>query len=300
MTILITGATGMIGQELVTYLLQQKHTIHYLTSSKDKINTTHSLKGFYWNITKKEIDENCIKGVQTIIHLAGASIVKRWTKKYKQEILDSRVQSAKLLQNLLQSTKNTVAHFITASGTAIYPESFDEVYDEYCIQKDNSFLSNVIQQWENVACEIQKTGIKITILRTGVVFSKKNSALQPITKPIKLGFAAAIGSGNQLLSWIHIQDLVNIYANIIENKIYGKINAVSPNTVTNKNLTRLIAHQLKKPYFLPNIPAFILKIILGEKSILVIRSENIEPKRLKQLSFNYKYPTINQALIDLL
>jgi uncharacterized protein (TIGR01777 family) len=300
MTILITGATGMIGQELVTYLLQQKHTIHYLTSSKDKIKSSHNLKGFYWNITKKEIDENCIIGVQTIIHLAGASIVKRWTKKYKQEILDSRVQSAKLLQNLLQSTNNTVNHFITASGTAIYPESFNEVFDENCIQKDNSFLSNVIQQWENVAYEIQKTGIEITIVRTGVVFSKKNSALQPIAKPIKLGFAAAIGSGNQLLSWIHIQDLVNIYTNIIENKIYGIVNAVSPNAVTNKSLTRLIAHQLKKPYFLPNIPAFILKIILGEKSVLVIRSENIEPKRLKQLFYNYKFPTINQALIDLL
>ena len=135
-----------------------------MTSSKDKIKSSHNLKGFYWNITKKEIDENCIIGVQTIIHLAGASIVKRWTKKYKQEILDSRVQSAKLLQNLLQSTNNTVNHFITASGTAIYPESFNEVFDENCIQKDNSFLSNVIQQWENVAYEIQKTGIEITIV----------------------------------------------------------------------------------------------------------------------------------------
>lgn len=300
MNILITGATGLIGSELVNFLLAQNHTVHYLTTSKNKVKTTQNLKGFYWNIDRKIIDENCIKGVNVIVHLAGASINQRWTKSYKEQIIQSRVQSAALLYKLLKNSNHIVNHFISASGTAIYPESFDTHYNEDSQETDNRFLADVVQQWEQAANSFTEFGITVTKVRTGVVFASQNSALQEIVKPIKMGFAAALGNGKQLLSWIHIKDLVNVYYYIINHKVEGVVNAVSPNPISNKNLTQQLAHHLKTPYFLPNVPQFLLKIVLGERSIIALKSEKIQPKKLLQLNFHFTYPTVREALNDVL
>jgi uncharacterized protein (TIGR01777 family) len=260
MKILITGATGLIGQELVKLLLSKNHTVHYLTTSTSKIEAQSHYIGFYWNPQEGKIDENCLYGVDVVVHLAGASIAKRWTNNYKQEIIESRILSGELLFNLIKKRPNQVKQIISASGIAIYPESYHDTYDETTTKSDNSFLSQVVKKWEESANRFQVLGLKVCIIRTGMVLSNKGGALPQLIKPIKMGLGAALGSGKQIQPWIHNKDLVALYHSAIEKKLEGVYNAISPNMVTNQQLTKAIAKTLKKPLWLPNVPKFVIQI----------------------------------------
>ena len=226
MKVLITGATGLIGQELTDLLLRNNHTVHYLTTSILKIHNKANCYGFYWNPEEGKIDENCIEGVDVIVHLAGASISKRWTNSYKQELIESRVLSANLLFSLLKKTPNQVNHFVSASGTAIYPDSDTKIYDEFSTEIEDSFLGNVLVKWEESADQFNLLSLKVTKLRTGIVFSEKGGALLEMIKPIKMYVGSGFGSGNQIQSWIHLTDVVNLYYFVIQNNVEGVINAV--------------------------------------------------------------------------
>lgn len=300
MKILITGATGLIGKELVELLLQNNHVVHYLTTSPQKIKTTTNYHGFYWNPAEGKIDENCLEGVDTIVHLAGASISKRWTNSYKQELIESRILSANLLFNLLKKSQHQVQHFISASGTAIYPDSNTAVYDESSTQKDDSFLGNVVIKWEESADQFQLLNIMVTKMRTGVVFSAKGGALLEMIKPIKMYVGSGFGSGKQMQSWIHLTDLANLYYWVIQNQIEGIINAVAPNAISNQDLTKAIAQQLHRPLFLPNVPQFVMKLILGDMHILLFNDKKIIPKRALSLGFHFQFDTAQKALRALL
>lgn len=300
MKVLVTGATGLIGKELTEVLLQNNHTVHYLTTSSLKIHNKDNYFGFYWNPEEGKIDESCIEGVDVIIHLAGASISKRWTNSYKQEIIESRVLSANLLFNLLKKAPNQVKHFVSASGTAIYPDSNTTVYDEFSTEIEDSFLGNVVVKWEEGADQFRLLDIKVTKIRTGIVFSEKGGALLEMIKPIKIYVGSCFGSGSQIQSWIHLTDVANLYHFVIQNKIEGVINAVSPNAITNKALTKSIAHHLKRPLFLPNIPQFMMKLILGEMSILLFNNKKIIPKRTLEVGFKFEFPTIELALKNII
>lgn len=299
MKILITGATGLIGRELVRLLLSKKHSVHYLTTSNDKIKEEPNYKGFYWNPLEGKIDERCIEGVDAIIHLAGANIAHRWTNQYKQEILKSRTLSGELLFNLIKKSPNQVKQIVSASGTAIYPESISQVYDETSSETEDSFLSNVVKKWEESVDTFQVLGIKVCKLRTGIVLSNKGGALPEMVKPIKLGFGAAMGTGKQLQSWIHITDLVGMYYFAIEKQLEGIFNAVSPNPVSNQELTKIIAKTLKKPLWLPNIPEFVMKLMLGEMSYLLFSSKNLSSKKILDTSFQFQFLSIEKAIVDL-
>lgn len=299
MKILITGATGLIGKELVQQLLAKNHTIHYLTTSKTKIEDKPNCIGFYWNPQQGKIDESCIYGVDAIIHLAGANIAKRWTKAYKQEIIESRILSSELLFNLVKKTPNQVKQIISASGTAIYPESIDQVYNEATKESEDSFLSNVVKKWESSVNVFQVLGIKVCKLRTGIVLSNKGGALPEMVKPIKLGFGAAMGSGKQIQSWIHIDDLVSLYVFALEKQLEGIYNAVTPNPISNEVLTKTIAERLNKSLWLPNVPELAMKIILGEMSYLLFSSKNLSANKVLDLGFQFQFPDIKQAMLDL-
>ncbi len=299
MKILITGATGLVGKELVKFLLAHDHKVHYLTTSKSKIESKPNLQGFYWNPELGKIDENCLYKVDTIIHLAGASISKRWTSAYKQEIIESRTLSSELLYNLIRKTPNQVKQFVSASGTAIYPESFTKVHDESTKESEDSFLSNVVKKWEESADRFQVLGIKVCKIRTGIVLSDLGGALPEMVKPIKMGFGAAFGNGKQMQSWIHLNDLVALYYFAIENQLEGLYNAVSPHPVSNKQLTVAIAKTLNKKLLLPNIPQFMMKLILGEMSYLLFSSKNLSSNKIQLLGFHFKFPIIEEALNDL-
>ncbi len=299
MRILITGATGLIGNELVKLLLSKNHSVHYLTTSQSKIVNKANYQGFYWNPQQSKIDENCLYEVDAIVHLAGANIAKRWTNAYKQEIIESRILSSELLYNLIRKTPNQVKQFVSASGTAIYPESFDKVYDETTKETEDSFLSNVVKKWEESANRFQVLGLKVCKLRTGIVLSNLGGALPEMIKPIKIGFGATMGNGKQVQSWIHINDLVAMYLFAIENQLEGVYNAVTPNPISNQELTTVIAKTLKKPLFLPNIPQFVMKLLLGEMSYLLFSSKNLSPQKIIDNGFQFQFLEIEEAIADL-
>lgn len=296
MKVLITGATGLIGSELVSLLLQNGISIHYLTTSKKKIENEPNYKGFYWNPEQGIIDENCLMGVDSIIHLAGATISKRWTTAYKQEIIESRLLSSALLFKALKNYPNQVKQIVSASGTAIYPNSDSVVYDENSKEIDNSFLGNVVLKWEESVDKFQLLGLKVCKLRTGIVLSNKGGALIEMAKPIKLGLGSPFGTGKQMQSWIHIHDIAALYFFAISNELEGVYNAVAPNPVSNEKLTMTIATVLKKPLFMPNIPKFMMKLLLGEMHELLFENRNLSAQKIIEKGFVFKYKTIEKAL----
>ncbi|MCR9183505.1 MAG: TIGR01777 family oxidoreductase [Flavobacteriaceae bacterium] len=300
MRVLITGATGLIGKELVKQCLKQQIDVHYLTTSKSKLEDTENYKGFYWNPRQGELDINAINGVDAIIHLAGATISKRWTKNYKTEILESRVLTGNILFNTLQKNEHNIKHFISSSGVNVYPSDFNKLYTEESEGVDESFLGNVVVSWEEVADKFNHLNIKVSKIRTGMVLDSKEGALPQIIKPIKFGVGAALGSGKQWQSWIHIQDIARLYVHILTSGLEGTFNAVAPEPVTNSEMTEVLANHLKKPLFLPNVPAFALKLILGEMALLLISSQKVSSQKIEKTGFRFDYPNLKEAVMDLL
>jgi uncharacterized protein (TIGR01777 family) len=296
MKILITGATGLVGPELVSLLLKNGIHINYLTTSKNKIQDEPNYKGFYWNPAKGEVDDSCLDCVDAIINLAGAPIAKRWTEAYKKEILESRVLSENVLYDLLKNKPNSVHHFISASAIGIYPSSFDKVYSEDETEFDNSFVSCVVQQWEAAADTMKQLDIKVSKVRIGLVLSHKNGVLKELATPAKFGFGVAFGSGKQMQSWIHIEDLVGIFAYILNNELEGVYNAVAPFPVDNNTLVKQITNVLDKPYFLPNVPKFAMELVLGEMHTVLFDSQNVSAKKIISEGYQFKYLSLEKAL----
>lgn len=298
MKILITGATGLVGNALIQLLLQEGNQVHFLSTSKQKLHSLHDCKGFYWNPTTGEIDPRCIEGVSVILHLAGASIAKRWTTEYKKELLQSRIQSAALLYKLLSTTSHAVKHYVSASGTAIYPDASNIVYTEESVVKDASFLGNVVAEWEESADRFLSLGCKVTKLRTGVVFDKSGGALPEMLRPIQYYVGAVFGNGKQLQSWISLKDLIRLYWFVMEHEITGVVNATSPVAVSNAHLTQQLAKAIHRPIWLPAIPKFVMQLILGEMHTLLFSDKNIHPKRALELGFVFNHPTIDDFIKD--
>jgi uncharacterized protein (TIGR01777 family) len=300
MKILITGATGLVGTELVSLLLQNGISINYLTTSKKSIKNEPNYQGFYWNPQQGVIDENAIIDVDTIVHLAGASISKRWTSKYKQELIESRTLTTNLLYRTLKSYPNQVKQLISASAIGGYPDSKETLYTEENKSVDNSFLGQVVVKWEQAVDNFKRLNIKVCKIRTGLVLSQKGGMLKELMKPIKLGVGSPYGDGKQWQSWIHIDDLVHIYFYAIQHQWEGIYNATAPNPVDNEELTKTVAKVLDKPYFFPAIPAFVLKLALGEMHILLLSSQNVSSQKAQDNGFVFKYRTLEKALKNIL
>lgn len=300
MKILITGATGMIGNELVSLLLQNGISINYLTTSKKKITDEPRYQGFYWNPQEGKIDENCLLDVDVIIHLAGASISKRWTRAYKQEIIESRILSSNLLYKVLKNNPHQVRQLISASAIGIYKDDLTTVYTEDATAVDDSFLGTVVVKWEQSVDKFRLLNIQVCKIRTGLVLSKEAGVLAEMLKPIQLGLGAPFGSGKQYQSWIHIYDLVHLYYYAVKNGWEGVYNAVAPKPVTNEELTVKIANQVQKPLFMPNIPQFLMKLMLGEMHMLLFTSQNVSASKAIEAGYDFKFKTIDAALKDLL
>ena len=300
MTILITGATGLVGQELVSLLLQNGYSVHYLSTSKNKLVSNANYKGFYWNPKTAEIDTASLTNVEVIVHLAGANVAKKWTKSYKEEIIQSRVLSTRLLFQILQKTPNQVKQIVSASAIGIYPDSLTNIYYETNLDVDVSFLGNVVKLWENEVSQFQKLEIAVSKIRIGIVLAKNSGALQEMVKPIKYGVGAAFGSGEQYQSWIHIHDLAAVFYHVIKNELPGIYNGVSPYPVSNAELTKAIAKALEKPLLLPNIPKFIMKIMLGEMHEILFSSQHVSCRKLLDENFQFKFASLDKALNDLL
>ncbi|MEM0518607.1 MULTISPECIES: TIGR01777 family oxidoreductase [Aequorivita] len=300
--VLITGATGLIGSELVKQCHSEGIAVNYLTTSKEKIENTENYKGFYWNPQNGEIDVNAFNGAEAIINLVGATISERWTKKYKKVILDSRIETMDLLYQTLKNINHNVVHFISASGIGIYPNSETRLYTEEDDEIGDNFLAQVVVKWEAAAARFKGLGMgmEVSKVRTGMVLAKNDGALPQLIKPIKYGVGAPLGNGEQWQSWIHIEDIAGIYMFLLKNQLEGKYNAVAPNPVQNKKMTKMIAAKLNSPLWLPNIPAFALKLILGEMAVLVLEGQLVSSHKIEELGYHFKYYNLETALQDLL
>lgn len=296
MRILITGATGLIGTEIVKQCHNQNIDVNYLTTSKSKLSNADHYKGFLWNPSKNEIDEECLKDVEAIIHLVGASISKRWTEAYKKTIVLSRIQTSQLLFNTLKNTAHQVKHIVSASAIGIYPHSLTNYYTEDFNQVSTSFLGQVVKQWEQAVNAFSVLDIVVSKIRIGLVLSSKGGALPEMAKPIKFGAGAAFGSGKQWQSWIHVQDLSSLFLHVLTNRLEGVYNGVAPNPETNKELTKAIAKQLKRPLILPNIPRFAMRLVLGEMHILLFESQRVSSKKIEDTGFHFKHYNVQSAL----
>lgn len=300
MKVLITGATGLIGKEIVKLCLKKGIAVNYLTTIKSKIKKSTKSQGFYWNPNTQEIDVASLDGVDAIIHLAGATVSKRWTTSYKQDIIASRKLSTQLLVNTLKSYKNTVKHVVSASAIGIYPNSLTNYYDETNQASNYSFLAEVVTLWEQEVDAFLALNVLVSKVRIGLVLSNKGGALLEMVKPIKLGLGAAFGDGKQWQSWIHINDLAKLFLHILNNQLTGVYNGVSPNPVTNTELTKTIASVLNKPLWLPNIPKFFMKLILGDMHVLLFDSQRVSSKKIEDEGFHFKYHHLKPALENLL
>lgn len=298
--LLIAGATGLVGQEIVKQCHDQNIAVNYLSTSKSKLENKTNYKGFYWNPKLGEIDTQCFNGVDVIINLAGSTIAKRWTDSYKKEIKKSRVDALQLLYKSIKAESVSIKHLISASAIGIYPDSLTHYYDEDFKDFDNRFLSDVVRSWEKEANRLKKLNIKVSKIRIGVVLSNKGGALPQLVKPIKLFAGSALGSGNQWQSWIHIEDLAALFLFVMQNKLEGKFNGVAPNAVTQKELVKDIAEAVQRPIILPAVPGFMLKLILGEMSALVLESQRVSSKKIERLGYKFKYYHLKPALEDLM
>ncbi len=301
MRILITGATGLIGDEIVRLCHKQSIAVSYLTTRKSKIQSEDKYRGYYWNPKKGEIDRNCFDQVDAIINLAGASIAKRWTPDYKKEVLESRIQSAEVLYNALKSEPHhQVRSLVSASAVGIYPHSYTNYYEESETDVDDSFLGSVTKKWETTIDKFKMLNLLVAKVRVGIVLSNKGGALAEMIRPIKLFVGAPLGSGEQWQSWIHVTDVAEIFLHIVKNKMSGTYNGVAPNPVTNHKLTKELAAVLKRPLFMPKVPAFVLKLIMGEMSYLVLSSQRVSSKKIQVKGFHFSHPNIKGAIEDLL
>ena len=300
MRVLITGATGLVGTHLTKLCREKGIAVNYLTTSREKIEQETDYHGFLWDPNSQQLDKACFKEVDAIIHLAGATIAQRWTDKNRKKIIDSRVKSANLLFNSLQKSSYKIPFFISASAIGIYPSSLQKLYYEDYEAVDDSFLGEVVERWEAAADQFKNTDTKVAKVRTGLVLAKDGGALPKLKDPASFNVGAALGSGRQWQSWIHIKDLANIYLHIVENNLEGVYNAVAPNPVTNKELTEEIAGQLGKSVWLPNVPSVALKLVLGEMSQVLLSSQLVSSDKIEQSGYTFIYKNVKKALADLL
>ena len=303
-TVLITGGTGMVGQSLTDALIEQGYEVIVLTRSPRKSSRLH-LSYAKWDIDQQYIDPKALEVANIIVHLAGESVAtKRWTVKRKKEILDSRVQSGKLLSNALKTMPHQVHTFIGASAIGWYgPDNEQSLTTGFTETDpvDESYLGDTCRQWEESVASITALGIRKVTLRIGIVLNKRGGALLEFIKPAKLGVAAILGDGKQIVSWIHQQDLTGIILFALLNpQIEGVYNAVAPEPVTNESLTVHIAAKYHSWYFKIHVPVWVLKIMLGEMSIEVLKSANVSSKKIQEQGFEFKYPTIASSLDQLL
>lgn len=295
--VLISGGSGLVGTALRQKLLARGYGVHILSRHPEDVEGT---KAFEWDVANQTIDLKAFEGVLYIIHLAGAGIAdKRWTDERKKIIIDSRVQSAKLLLKGVNDSGIDLTAFISASGINYYGTKTTEKIFVETDPPSTDFIGECCVKWEAAADEFHSLA-RVVKLRTGVVFSPKGGALERIAQPIKLGVGAPLGSGKQYMPYIHIDDLCEMYIHAIEDeKMEGAYNACNGDHITNKELTKGIAKVLNRPLWLPNIPAFIMKMLFGEMASILLGGSRASAEKIKTEGFKFEYDNLSDTLADI-
>jgi uncharacterized protein (TIGR01777 family) len=305
-SVLITGGTGLVGTAVKSLLESKGYEVILLTRSKTPI------KGqAHWDINAGTIDSTAIATADYIIHLAGAGVAdKRWSKARKQEILDSRTKSSALLVKALTETPNKVKAVISASAIGWYgPDQNNGVNHlaaQGFVETDPSypdFLGTTCAAWEASIAPVTSPSLqkRLVCLRTGIVLSKQGGALKEFLKPLAVRMAAVLGNGKQMISWIDVRDLAKMFLYAIEHEnLSGSYNAVAPSPVSNKTLTQTLAKVLYGKFYITTyVPSFILKIMLGEMSIEVLKSTTVSAQKIQNAGFVFDYPEITKSLSSL-
>ncbi len=301
-TILITGGTGLIGKALTSALLAAGYEVIILTRNPDRYKGSGKLSYAAWDPVAGAIDEAAIRKGKVVLHLAGAGVAdKRWSAKRKKEILDSRVKGGELLCKALANIPNEISVVVSASAIGWYgpdpvipnPKPFIETDPAF-----DDFLGSTCQAWEESLAPITGMGKRLVILRTGIVLALEGGALAEFIKPLRFGFATILSTGKQMISWIHLKDLVRLYMQAMEaTEWQGVYNAVAPVPVNNKELVLTLAKLVKGANFLPiHVPGILLKIVLGEMSIEVLKSTTVSCARINTAGFQFAFPSIEAAL----
>ena len=299
-TVLITGGTGSIGRRLTTLLQEAGYQVSLLSRSK---KTMPNVTVYQWDVQKGHIDPQAIATADHIVHLAGEGVAdERWTDTRKDEIINSRVQSTELLAQALRKNKHSVKSFVGASAIGIYGADTGDRPLTETSEGATDFLAQVVRVWERTEDQIAALGIRTVKIRIGVVLMADGGALPKLAQPIRLGAGAPIGSGQQYISWIHLDDLCRvIIQGLIDDSWQGVYNGVAPNPVTNETMTRTIAQVLHRPLLLPNIPTFAIKLLYGEMASVVTGGNYVLNKRItNETSFQYQYSNLTRALEELL
>lgn len=298
--VLITGATGLIGQKLIELCSEKGIEVHYFTRDPSKVSHFKNAKGFLWDIKNRTLDDGAFQGVTTIVHLAGAPISKRWTKSYRKTLVNSRAVPMQMMYERLEKINHSVGHFISASGISIYPSSSTKLYTEDEQSRSLNFITEVVEKWEAQARNFKSLGMEVSKVRTGLVLAKNGGLLQTLVQPVRLGIGSPLGSGEQWQSWIHIEDIAGIYLFLMRSNMEGIFNAVAPNPVKQKRLIKLIATKLNKPLWMPNVPGFAIKLLMGEMGSLALESQLVSANKIKEIGYHFQYPNLEPALDDLL
>jgi len=298
-TVLITGGTGLVGRALTKLLTEIGYKVIILTRKGSRGSDNELISYAHWDIAKQTIDEAAIQQADYIVHLAGANVGdSRWTTARKKEIVNSRTQSAALLYKALETYPNKVKKVISASGAGYYGE--DKGGPAFVEQDPpaTDFLGNTCVAWEQSILKMRDLQKKVVIFRTGIALSLAGGALKEFYKPLQFGFATILGNGEQYISWIHLHDLARIYLSaIVNHELEGIYNAAAPHPVQNKELVMTMAQEAKGKSFLPvYVPAFALKLALGEMSIEVLKSCRVSSLKIQETGFVFSYPDIRSAM----
>lgn len=290
--ILITGGSGLVGNEITKILESKDYSVAWMSRS------SQSQKSFNWNVEKQQIDPEAIEWADAIIHLAGTGVAeKRWTSERKKDILESRTQSTQLLYKVIEKAKKRPSAFISASAVGYYGFNTGTNLVDENSPGGSDFLAEVVIAWENEVKKMEALDLRTVILRTGIVLDEVGGALGEMLKP---PVAAPLGSGDQWMSWIHIEDLARMFVFSLEKTtLQGVFNAVAPNPATNQQLTQAAAKAKGKPYIGIGVPGFALKLVLGEMAATVLGGNRVSSQKIQKAGFEFEFPDLELALKDL-
>ncbi len=296
--ILITGGSGLLGRAISELLSKKSYQVVWLSREEGNYQ---DIKKYKWDVDKGFIDEKAFEGVDSIIHLAGAGIAdKRWTKKYKKQIVDSRIKSNELLFKYISKNNYPVKTFVGGSAMGYYGAINSEHVFTETDAAGNDFLAQTCVLWEKSYDPFINAGIRTCIIRTGVVLSKNGGAFAKMAPAFKLGLGGAIGSGEQYFPWIHINDIAAIFVHALLNpNANGVYNGVATQQIDNKDFSILLAKSFRKPFFIPNIPVFILKLLMGEGAVMVTTGVKISNQKIKESGYKFEFETVEEALQSL-
>lgn len=296
-TVLITGGTGLVGRRLTALLVERGYRVLWLSREG---NLHADIPTYRWDYRNNEMDNEALEQADVIIHLAGSNLGEgRWSAEKKRQIVESRVLTAELMRERLMLIGKVPDAFISASATGYYGLGVSErIFTEKDQLSANDFLSTTCRKWEDAAISYNElSGIRTVLLRTGFILSHDSEAFKKMVLPTRFGVGSPLGNGRQYLSWIHLEDLCRIYIKAVEEpSMQGVFNAVAPEYITNALFMRTLAKVMEKPFFLPAVPTFMMRLLMGEAADMVLGGSRISSQKIRDAGYHFLYPAAEQAI----